>query len=326
MNNLRDLIPQLFSIFKISLFLFLIGIFSFTLRIPISHALTYGPYNPGTVVNTSSGDPAGSTVNWTSVVNAKTSDNNYAVVNLSSDSSYSVYMKASNFNFNIPSGSSIQGITVSIERKADYNNYVSDKYVQIIKSDGSIGTVNNANTLTQWDSNDEIVTYGGTSNLWGETWTYSDINDTDFGVALSVREVGSSLNREAMVDSFTITVSYTAPNTPTPIPTNTTTPIPTKTPVPAKKPTPVPTSIPTSTPVPIITETLTPDILEGISTTQPVKLPLFDVVTTPVQSNLLNIIPILVVFLIIVFILILLLIITWRRNHVKLENLESPQV
>lgn len=302
-------------ILKFFFFSFLISIFLLTVCVPISYAATYGPYNPGTVIDTSPGTPPGSTETWTNEDNAKTSDNSYAIVSFSADLSAGVYLKATNFGFNIPFGSTIQGITVSIERKADFNNYVLDKYVQIIKSDGSIGTTNNANVLTKWDNNDETISYGDASNLWGETWTISDINDSDFGVALSVQEVGSSLNIEAMVDSFSITITYSLPSTPTPMPTNTPTPIPTKTSVSTN----TQTYIQTETSVPTDTQEAIPNILDGISTASIEKLPLFDVVTTPVQSDQPNIIPFIVVFSIIGLILILFMIITWKLKPIKLE-------
>ena len=46
--------------------------------------------------------------------------------------------------------------------------------------------------------------YGGTSALWGETWTAADINASNFGVALSVTDSADA----ALVDHMTIKVYY----------------------------------------------------------------------------------------------------------------------
>ena len=176
----------------------------------------YVNYNtPGTVADAGAGSPSGSTITWTNPGNATTSDDTYATASFTTSLSSSSYLKATNFGFTIPSGSTIQGITVGIERKAS-GNELQDKYVQIIKSDGSIGTTNKA-LAVDWGT-ETTISYGSTSDLWGETWTYSDINNSNFGVALSVYEAGSSAARTASVDSFTITITYTsdvAPNAPT---------------------------------------------------------------------------------------------------------------
>ncbi|KKP32805.1 MAG: hypothetical protein A2312_04460 [Candidatus Staskawiczbacteria bacterium RIFOXYB2_FULL_32_9] len=65
-----------------------------------------------------------------------------------------------------------------------------DKYVKIIKSDGSLGLTDKADG-TAWGSSLAYTPpsagyYGGDSDLWGETWTASDINDSDFGIAIAV--------------------------------------------------------------------------------------------------------------------------------------------
>jgi len=68
-----------------------------------------------------------------------------------------------------------------------YLNYSAvDAYVQIIKSNGTIGTTNKANTVDAWTSvNGTYYPYGSSSDLWGETWSASDINNSNFGVAFS---------------------------------------------------------------------------------------------------------------------------------------------
>src|SRR3989339_1843485 len=59
-----------------------------------------------------------------------------------------------------------------------------DKYIRIIKSDGTIGSTERA-SVTAWGAS-AFYTYGGEADLWGESWTASDINDSDFGIAVSV--------------------------------------------------------------------------------------------------------------------------------------------
>lgn len=65
---------------------------------------------------------------------------------------------------------------------ADYG--VVDDEIKIVKSDGSIGTTNKS-AGASWPTSDAYSTYGGPSDLWGETWTAEDINNANFGCVLS---------------------------------------------------------------------------------------------------------------------------------------------
>ena len=67
--------------------------------------------SPGTVVDS---DATG-TVAWTNPMNATTSDNVYATISCPTGISH--YLKATNFGFSIPTGATINGIVVEIERK-----------------------------------------------------------------------------------------------------------------------------------------------------------------------------------------------------------------
>ncbi len=66
-----------------------------------------------------------------------------------------------------------------------------DYRASIVKSDGSIGSTNKYFDFS-WGSSDQTIPYGGSSDLWGETWTAEDINDSDFGVVLGVKIYGES--------------------------------------------------------------------------------------------------------------------------------------
>ncbi len=64
--------------------------------------------------------------------------------------------------------------------------YLYDSAVKIVKSDGSIGLTNKASVIA-WTDTLGYFSYGGASDLWGETWSPSDINDADFGVVLQTK-------------------------------------------------------------------------------------------------------------------------------------------
>jgi len=85
-----------------------------------------------------------------------------------------------------------------------------DNVIKIIKADGSLGSTNKA-AATVWPTSDAYATYSGPSDLRGETWSASDINDADFGVAISV--IADGQKPIANVDHIRITVYYAAPTT-----------------------------------------------------------------------------------------------------------------
>lgn len=122
------------------------------------------------------------------------------------EGSVSNYVTATNFGFSVPSGATINGIKAEIERKQNGGTLV-DNAVRIIKG-GAIGTSEHAST-TAWSGTEAYYSYGGASDLWGDTWTYSDINSSNFGVALSVKCTSDCGSASGDVDHIKITVYYT---------------------------------------------------------------------------------------------------------------------
>lgn len=68
-----------------------------------------------------------------------------------------------------------------------FNGSVQDNIVSIVKSNGTIGSENKA-IAGNWPTSDTYSSYGSSSDLWSETWSYSDINDVDFGVVISSKK------------------------------------------------------------------------------------------------------------------------------------------
>lgn len=168
--------------------------------------------SPGTVVD----DSAIGSVAWGNPDYAKASDDSRATVLEFVNSLSTHYLKATNFSFNIPVGSTINGILVEIEKSApesDDYSWVVDGSVKIVKSNGSIGTTNKADSSTHWLISDSYISYGSNSDLWGESWTSSDINDSDFGVVISASlTVDHSVT--AQIDHIQMKVYYTENTTP----------------------------------------------------------------------------------------------------------------
>lgn len=177
-----------------------------------------GALSPWTMAS----DELGGTAAWINPNNAKVSDNAYAIITLSSEiSRISRFLNATNFGFSIPAGAIINGILVEIERKANYsdaNSEVFDFSINLRKADGTIG-ITNKSTGATWFTIESYVSFGSSSDLWGETWASTDINDVDFGVAIRANidnspDIG---DLTASIDHIRITVYYTAsgvPNSP----------------------------------------------------------------------------------------------------------------
>jgi type II secretory pathway pseudopilin PulG len=166
-------------------------------------ATAVGPNNPSTVAN----DTSTGSVSWTNTSNAKVTDGSFATTNLNSGQT-SNYLKATSFGtFSIPSWATITGIVVTIQRKGSSStNTVHDSGVRIVRSDGSYGSQNKADTATNWPTSTASNTYGSSSDLWGESWTPTTINN--IGVAISAVAASGSGTRTASVDSISITVYY----------------------------------------------------------------------------------------------------------------------
>ena len=148
---------------------------------------------------------------WTSPGNAYSSDANYAVTTVLS-SATSNYLKCTNYGFNIPLGATINGITVNVYRKT---NRTSSKLVEaamrVIKG-GTVGSVDQL-SATAFTTTMQSVSHGSSTQLWGQTWSASDINSTGFGAAYSVKRTSTS-SRTVYVDYMSITVDYIAPPPP----------------------------------------------------------------------------------------------------------------
>ena len=151
------------------------------------------------LAGTMADDGTGGSVSWTNPDNAKVSDGVYATVVLSSQGSH--WLKATNFGFSIPSGATINGIIVEIEGKSvgpycGFNSF-------LVKADGTISTTGRESAIP---STEAYISYGSSTDLWGETWDSTKINDVDFGV---VSATPAFYNGTISIDHIRITVYYT---------------------------------------------------------------------------------------------------------------------
>lgn len=141
---------------------------------------------------------------WSDPGDVVESDNNYASADLDSgDQSH--WLKMTNFGFSIPTSATIVGITMQVEGYYSGEFTWTLDYIRIIKG-GSIGGTNRTAILPS--GSDGTDTAGGTSDMWGESWTPSDINASNFGVAISTIFSGDG-SRIIYIDQVLLKVTYT---------------------------------------------------------------------------------------------------------------------
>lgn len=165
-----------------------------------------GPNNPSTFSN---GLIPGFSHQWTDVTNAALDDDAYASFGdlPGVSGSHTDYLMVKDFHFLIPAGTIIEGIKVDV-KCSDPNSRTSDYSVRIVKT-GAISGVEKA-TGTPYPAVDDYISYGGPTDLWGETWDYKFIDDNQFGVAIAAqRNSDDNVPTAGRVNNIRITVYYT---------------------------------------------------------------------------------------------------------------------
>ena len=168
-----------------------------------------GPRFPGTAASLSNAGTSENAEAWVSPGNVGADDGTEASITAATYDSpdISQILVASNFGFSAVSGT-VDGIIVEIDRR-NSAGAASDNRVQLAKGTTFADLVgsNLADTATDWPTTTAVATYGGASNLWGASWSPSDINASTFAVFLSVQ--ADAANTDIQVDYVRVTVHYT---------------------------------------------------------------------------------------------------------------------
>jgi len=162
---------------------------------------------PQTIVN----DASFGTVYWVNPSYAKYSDNSYTTATDDSGTTPStVYLKATNFGFNIPTDATILGIKVVVEKSCDNQDasrHAQDSRVRLVNAFGQIRTTDRSSSAW-WPVSDTNVSHGGATDLWGDSWTPANINDPDFGFVISAYLVNNGGEVIAKIDYVRIIIYY----------------------------------------------------------------------------------------------------------------------
>ena len=188
-------------------------IVSFLLHRPFAGAQCTGSDN-----TTSTGANAGSGgTSWTNPNSIQSTDGSVASVSavlsaLSIITTTTDYLDVTNLGLNVPSGNTICGVAVTINRQTFSlltlgTSTVSDNSIQLLKGGVRVGA-EHAATGVAWPTSPGTATYGGSSDLWGTTLTPADVNGSGFGVAISTKLVAQILSAafSARIEQVTVTV------------------------------------------------------------------------------------------------------------------------
>jgi hypothetical protein len=192
-------------------FLTVLLLVSLVLFVGRAHANSQGPLSASSTSDCA--DDAGTgTVTWTGAGNAFSSNNSYATASV--DGTATHYITCTNYGFSIPTGSTINGIVVGVERKVGVscNGGCNDAAMRVIKG-GTIGSTDRS-TATPYTTADAYEDHGSSSDLWGDTWAVSDINASNFGAAFAATKPSAAGSAQTVsVDHIRMTVYYTPPST-----------------------------------------------------------------------------------------------------------------
>jgi hypothetical protein len=144
----------------------------------------------GLIANVALAPPAGAPFwPWTGILNMKEFDVNFAEM-LNSTPVVSDDALLQDYGFVIPDGAIIVGIKVRVYRKCSDAavSHAVDNKIRLLKAGAEVGD-DKADIVTKWPLAQTLAEYGGDTDLWGTTWTASEINDPTFGVVLAAEVI-----------------------------------------------------------------------------------------------------------------------------------------
>ncbi|WP_144281885.1 Ig-like domain-containing protein [Chryseobacterium echinoideorum] len=165
--------------------------------------------NTGAVAapNTAVNNAAAGNTGWANPGNVVSSNNvNTTSANIAANGGTSQYLEIPFPSLTIPTGYTIVGIAVGIERNGSVVNSIRDNIIQLLRNNIPVGA-NRASTAVFWPTADATVSYGDASDLWGTTWTAGDFANTKLRIQAFNNSASAAT---ANIDYVTFTVFYAA--------------------------------------------------------------------------------------------------------------------
>jgi hypothetical protein len=157
--------------------------------------------SPGTVTSIGGGSI------WQNPNNAKVQDGIYTI-SLLIPLGISQSLVSTGYGFAIPLNAHINGIVVRAVVRGAQVPAIYDLNVNLTKNGSAISSANRAHGAV-WSFTPNTQTYGSPTDLWGGTWSPSDINNPNFGVMIQLRNSDTFSSRFAQIDYVSIQVYYT---------------------------------------------------------------------------------------------------------------------
>ncbi len=151
---------------------------------PINVNQISGPSLPSTAA-----DNGGGGIAWTNPNNIKLEDGSRAssgLIGPGGGGGLPNSLKASNFGFNLPSNAVIDGIKLRAKVQS-FASAVTDFDIHL-ESTGGVTTAPTSNTPNfgqAWTGSLAWLTWGGSTSLWGRTWTVAQINSSSFAALVT---------------------------------------------------------------------------------------------------------------------------------------------
>jgi hypothetical protein len=184
-----------------------------TVQTPTANTPSVVDSSPGTAASV----PSGGTVVWASPDNAKTyGDSTPAGASNIPPQDSSHWLELTNWGLAVPAGATIAGIMVTVRNRAEggsTNDGQGRIVVQLLKNSAVHGNAKAIGTMPN-DWNWYVYSGGGSSDLWGGTWTQADIIASGFGVRMKVENIDSDPfgfgNQfvDALNDGVVVTITY----------------------------------------------------------------------------------------------------------------------
>jgi len=151
---------------------------------------------------------------WSGKQNVKFSDDQKAMITLGSIDRSRVFV-GDNFKFQIPAGATIKGIMLMVEGLSDNYKNIDEVLISLTDAYGEVKGQNKSNQAKlqkAWNKStsgeDHTWMYGSSSDIWGAAWSSDEINDSDFGFNIQIRNIDATPIKVA-IDQITILVYYT---------------------------------------------------------------------------------------------------------------------
>jgi hypothetical protein len=158
---------------------------------------------------TTASDATVGTVAWTNPGNAVLSDNVYAVAtSIPASTGVSQYLKLTNWGFSLPASAVVDGIRCDWERKAQAVSSLKTNSIKLVKAGTIAGTEQLGSDTAFYSATDATFSHGGSTSLWGTTWTDAEVNASGFGVVISVKNLHATVACTASIDFVRLIVAY----------------------------------------------------------------------------------------------------------------------